>query len=41
VNQTYDPNKWIDARDALEDAINEAHSNGHALYQFAGGNKMA
>jgi hypothetical protein len=34
VSQTYDPNKWILAKDALLDAINEAHSNGHSLYQF-------
>ena len=34
VNQTYDPNKWILARDALLDAISTAESNGHMLYQF-------
>jgi hypothetical protein len=34
VSQTYDPNKWVLAKDALIDAINEAHSNGHSLYQF-------
>ena len=35
VSQTYDPNKWILAKDALLDAINEAHSNGHSLYQLS------
>jgi len=34
VSQTYDPNKWILARDALLEAITTAESNGHMLYQF-------
>ena len=34
VNQIYDENKWVLAKDALFDAINEAHNNGHSLYQF-------
>jgi hypothetical protein len=34
VSQSYDQNKWELAKDALLDAINEAHSNGHSLYQF-------
>ena len=34
VNQTYDPQKWVLAKDALLDAIQSAESNGHQLYQF-------
>jgi len=34
VSQTYDPNKWMLARDALLDAITTAESNGHMLYEF-------
>ena len=34
VNQTYDPQKWVLARDALFEAIESAHLNGHQLYEF-------
>jgi hypothetical protein len=34
VSQTYDPNKWILAKDALIDAIISAEGNGHGLYEF-------
>ena len=34
VSQTYDANKWVRAKDALFDAINDAHTNGHSLYEF-------
>ena len=34
VNQTYDPQKWVLAKDALYDAIESAESNGHQLYEF-------
>ena len=34
VNQSYDPQKWILAKDALLDAIESAEANGHSLYQF-------
>jgi len=34
VNQNYDPNKWVLAKDALRDAIESAESNGHRLYEF-------
>lgn len=30
---TYDPNKWLKARDAIKEAIDLAELNGHALYQ--------
>ena len=34
LSQTYDPNKWVLAKDALLDAIISAEANGHALYEF-------
>ena len=34
VNQTYDPQKWVLAKDALFEAIESAESNGHQLYEF-------
>ena len=34
VNQVYDPQKWVYARDALFEAIESAHLNGHQLYEF-------
>ncbi len=34
VNTTYDPNKWIAAKDACLDAIQSAESAGHSLYNF-------
>ena len=34
VNQSYDPQKWVLAKDALLDAIESAEANGHFLYQF-------
>ena len=34
VNQSYDPDKWVIARDALLDAIISAEENGHSLYEF-------
>ena len=34
VNQTYDPQKWVLAKDALYEAIESAESNGHQLYEF-------
>ena len=34
VSQTYDPNKWGLAKDALLDAITAAETNGHMLYEF-------
>ena len=34
VNQSYDPQKWVLAKDALLDAIESAEANGHSLYQF-------
>ena len=34
VSQSYDPQKWILAKDALLDAIESAEANGHSLYQF-------
>ena len=34
VNQSYDPQKWVLARDALFEAIESAHLNGHQLYEF-------
>lgn len=34
INTTFDPQKWIAARDACLDAIQEAESAGHALYSF-------
>ena len=34
VNQTYDPQKWVLAKDALLEAIESAEANGHSLYQF-------
>ena len=33
VNQTYDSQKWVLAKDALYDAIESAESNGHQLYE--------
>ncbi|MDN3492740.1 RagB/SusD family nutrient uptake outer membrane protein [Winogradskyella bathintestinalis] len=34
VNQSYDANKWVAARDACLDAILTAESSGHGLYEF-------
>ena len=34
VNQTYDSQKWVLAKDALYEAIQSAESNGHQLYEF-------
>ena len=34
VNQSYDPQKWVLAKEALFQAIESAESNGHSLYQF-------
>ena len=34
VSQSYDPQKWILAKDAILDAIESAEANGHSLYQF-------
>jgi len=34
VSQVYDPQKWVLARDALFEAIESAHLNGHQLYEF-------
>ena len=34
VNQSYDPQKWVLAKDALVEAIESAEANGHSLYQF-------
>ena len=34
VSQTYDPNKWVLAKEALLEAITSAETNGHTLYQF-------
>ena len=34
VNQSYGPQKWVLAKDALLDAIESAEANGHSLYQF-------
>ena len=34
VSQVYDPQKWVYARDALSEAIESAHLNGHQLYEF-------
>ncbi|MDA8859382.1 RagB/SusD family nutrient uptake outer membrane protein [Flavobacteriaceae bacterium] len=34
VNQTYDSQKWVLAKDALYEAIESAESNGHQLYEF-------
>ena len=34
VNQSYDPQKWVLAKDALLDAIESAEANGHSLFQF-------
>ena len=34
VNQSYDPQKWVLAKDALLEAIESAEANGHSLYQF-------
>tara|TARA_B000000475_G_scaffold222585_1_gene186040 strand:- start:1248 stop:3191 length:1944 start_codon:yes stop_codon:yes gene_type:complete len=34
VSQVYDPQKWVYARDALFEAIESAHLNGHQLYEF-------
>lgn len=34
VNQSYDPNKWVLASQALKEAIESAESNGHKLYNF-------
>jgi len=35
VSQVYDAQKWIYARDALFEAIESAHANGHQLYEFS------
>ena len=34
VSQVYDPQKWVYAKDALFEAIESAHLNGHQLYEF-------
>ncbi len=34
INQTYDPNKWVIAAEACREAIENAHNNGHELFQF-------
>ena len=34
VNQSYYPQKWVLAKEALFQAIESAESNGHSLYQF-------
>jgi hypothetical protein len=34
VSQVNDPQKWVYARDALFEAIESAHLNGHQLYEF-------
>jgi len=34
VNQSYDPQKWVLAKDALLEAIESAEANGHSLFQF-------
>ena len=34
VSQSYDPQKWILAKDAILDAIESAEANGHSLFQF-------
>ncbi len=34
INTTYDPEKWVAAKDACLDAIETAESAGHALYAF-------
>ena len=34
VNQSYDPQKWVLAKDAILDAIESAEANGHSLFQF-------
>ena len=34
VSQVNDPQKWVLARDALFEAIESAHVNGHQLYEF-------
>ena len=34
VNQSYDPQKWVLAKDALLEAIESAEANGHSLHQF-------
>ena len=34
VNQSYDSQKWVLAKDALLDAIESAEANGHSLFQF-------
>lgn len=33
-NQTYDPDKWVTARDAAKAAIDAAEANGHRLYRY-------
>ena len=35
VSQVYDAQKWVYARDALFEAIESAHANGHQLYEFS------
>ena len=35
VSQVYDAQKWVYARDALFEAIESAHVNGHQLYEFS------
>lgn len=34
INQTFDPQKWVAARDACLDAIQTAEASGHQLYKF-------
>jgi hypothetical protein len=34
INPTFDPEKWVTARDACKKAIDVAHEAGHALYEF-------
>ena len=34
VNQSYDPQKWELAKEAVLEAIESAEVNGHSLYQF-------
>lgn len=37
-NSTYEEAKWVLAAEAAKEAIESAESNGHAFYQFPGGN---
>lgn len=34
INTTYDPSKWMKAKDACKEAIDLAHEAGHQLYEF-------